>query len=291
MEHGNDGIEIFHNEKLPIMLGANGISNGVISKEAMERGIEGVIYFHNKISMHNIKFVYASATSAVRNATNGGQFLEKIKSKTGINVEVISGEREAELIFNGVKSALKIGNENVLVMDIGGGSCEFIIADQQQVFWKRSFEIGAQRLLDLYHKSDPINLEEVKKLHAYLELELNQLIQQMDYYNPTTIIGSSGTFDTLSEMYRVKENIAWNQEEIEQPLTINAFIDIYNEIITKNRKERLEIPGMIEMRVDMIVVASILIHFIIGHHKFQNMRVSSYALKEGIMMDFAKQLP
>jgi len=113
----------------------------------------------------------------------------------------------------------------------------------------------------------------------------------LDHYNPTTIIGSSGTFDTLSEIHRVKENIDWNDEETEQPLTIEGFLDIYNEIITKNRKERLEIPGMIEMRVDMIVVASILIHFIVGHHKFQNLRVSSYALKEGIMMNFAKQLP
>jgi len=241
--------------------------------------------------MHNIKFTYASATSAVRNATNGGEFLEKIKSKTGISVEIISGEREAELIFSGVQSALNIGEEKVLVVDIGGGSCEFIIADQQQVFWKRSFEIGAQRLLDLFHKSDPINLKEVQKLHGYLELELNQLIQQLDYFNPTTIIGSSGTFDTLSEIYRVKENINWNPKETEQPLTIEGFLEIYSEIITKNRKERLEIPGMIEMRVDMIVVASILIHFIIGHHKFQNMRVSSYALKEGIMMNYAKQLP
>jgi len=119
-EQGIDGIKIFHNEKLPIMLGANGISKGVIGQEAMQRGIEGVAYFHKKISMHNIKFIYASATSAVRNATNGAEFLEKIKSKTGINIEVISGEREAELIYSGVKSALIIGNEKVLVMDIGG---------------------------------------------------------------------------------------------------------------------------------------------------------------------------
>jgi len=100
--------------------------------------------------------VFAFGTSALRNAKNGQDVAELLTKESGIPVKIISGEEEAAFIYAGVKEAVKMGVETSMVVDIGGGSIEFIIGNEQRIFWKHSFEIGAQRLLERFQKNDPI---------------------------------------------------------------------------------------------------------------------------------------
>ena len=161
---------------------------------------------------------------------------------------------------------------------------EFILANQFQIFWKRSFDIGAQRLFDKFHRHDPVSKVELESLDDYLDQELTPLYNAIKKYNPDTLIGSSGTFETLSDIYCLRQNIRLETNDTEKPIDILFFHKIFKDIIKRNRVERLQIPGMSEMRADMISMAVALINRIISMHHFTQLRVSGYALKEGLLI-------
>ncbi len=278
-----EGHSIIFNDKKAVKLGEGGISQGLISIEAEKRAMEALTEYKQIIEKHKVEKVYGFATSAFRNAVNGQALRDKIKKELDISISIISGEKEAEYIYYGVTHALEIGDKPALIMDIGGGSVEFIIGDDKKAYWKKSFEIGAQRLLNDFHHIDPIPNEEIEKLNDHFDASLNALISELKKYRIDTLIGSSGSFDTLSEIYCAENEIDFDHESPEFLLDINAYQKIHQELILKDKRQRLEIPGMIEMRVDMIVVASCLITFILKKCKFKNIRVSSHSLKEGML--------
>jgi len=275
---------ILFKEKLSVKIGEGGISQGFITEEAIQRALKALSRFLEVTKAQGVNKVFATATSAIRNAKNGLELAERIERETGIEVRIISGDEEAETIYYGVKKAIPLSDETVLIMDIGGGSIEFIIGNNSEIFWKRSFEIGGQRLIDRFHANDPILQEEKLLLEGYLEDTLQPLFDACEQYKPQTLIGSSGTFDTLSDIYMLVNKIEKNPLDTEFPFTWDAFESIYKRMITMTREERMKVPGMIEMRVDMIVVASILIHFLRTKLGIPKIRVSAYALKEGVLL-------
>ncbi|MDX5437300.1 MAG: phosphatase, partial [Pontibacter sp.] len=156
-EVGENGkLHDFVRTKVPVRLGQGGISNGAIAPEAYERALKTLKDFRKQIDEHGVETVHAMATSMVRNAANGDDFVKDIYKQTDIQVEVIDGAREAELIYYGVRSAGVLDEQTALIMDIGGGSVEFILCNAQEIFWKQSFEVGAQRLMDQFFTEDPI---------------------------------------------------------------------------------------------------------------------------------------
>ncbi len=287
-EAGVNGYQIIYRDHVAVKIGMAGINEGIISESGFNRALQAMQKFKNKMDQYPVSAVYAFGTSALRNAKNGRDLSEKIKSLTEISIHIISGDKEADFIYSGVKAALDLGKDVNLVIDIGAGSVEFIMADQQQVFWKQSFEIGGQRLLEKFQKHDPIAVEEIMALDSFFEKSLPPLFKAFEKFQPTILIGSSGTFDTLSDIFCIKNGIPRTSEETETPLSEEGFYEIYNELIRKNRNERMQMEGMIEMRVDMIVVACCLIRFILEKHKFERIRVSTYSLKEGVLSHLAE---
>jgi len=277
------GYNITHRERLAVKLGMGGINQSIITHEGLSRALVAMQCFKNTIDQNGIKTVYAFGTSALRSAVNGPDVAERIKAVTGIEVNIISGDQEAEFIYYGAKSALHMGHEKNLVVDIGGGSVEFIIADDNQIFWKKSFEIGAQRLLEIFHQHDPILPQEITALDTYFDEALIPLFDAIKIHRPAIMVGSSGTFDTLSDIFCITHDIHKSSEEIETPLTLPGFYEVYKELLVRDRAARLLLPGMIEMRVDMIVVACCLVRYILEKHDFDRIRVSTYSLKEGVL--------
>jgi exopolyphosphatase / guanosine-5'-triphosphate,3'-diphosphate pyrophosphatase len=272
-------------KQVPVKLGRGGISKGKIAPDAYQRALFTLAEFKEDLSKHRANEVQAFATSAVRNARNGPDLIQDIYKSTGIRVETISGEREAELIYFGVRSAMQIGRQPALIVDIGGGSVEFIIANDRIIYWKRSFEIGAQRLMDLFLKKDPIPPEEVEALKEHLQRELQPLSEVIPTYGPKTLIGSSGSFETLCYIDALAKGIVFPTESphTEEELSVADFYAMYHDILHKEREERLAIPGMLEMRVDMIVVACILIDFLLQSYGLKQIRISYFSLKEGML--------
>lgn len=273
--------EVIYKEKVPVKIGQGGISQNHIHPDAELRAFETLVHFKGLMDVEGIDDIFAFATSGVRNATNGQAFVKKIKETFGIDVLVIDGQEEAQMIYEGIRFSGSLTNETSLMIDIGGGSVEFIIGNKEEALWRKSFEIGGQRLLDLFHYHDPILPVEVQKLTLYLEGKLSELAKAIKTYNPTALVGASGTFDTLSDIYfaSLDKNKALEQTVFQLPT--EEFHNIAKMLLTQNREERMQIPGMIPLRVDMIVVASCLIKYILQLIPVSTMVCSSYALKEG----------
>lgn len=275
----------FVKTKLPVRLGQGGISKGAIAPEAYERALKTLRDFRRQIDAYDVETVRAMATSMVRNASNGDDFIKDIFKETDIQVEVIGGEREAELIYYGVRSAGVLDKQTSLIMDIGGGSVEFIICNSREIFWKQSFEVGAQRLMDKFFTADPIPEYQIEAEKRYLAEQLQPLTQAVAKYNPLRLVGASGTFDTLCDIDALRRSD--NSRQLAPPATTSLevadFYKIYQELLHKNHNQRLAIPGMLEMRVDMIVLASIIVDFVLETYALQELKVSAYALKEGVL--------
>lgn len=281
VELDGTAFNTLYKEKVAVKLGQGGITKNQITAEAEKRAVHTLGHFKNLIEGENIDQIFAFATSAVRNASNGPDFVKKVKEELGIQIHVISGEEEAQLIYEGILFSGALDEQTSLMMDIGGGSVEFIIGNAQEAFWKQSFEIGGQRLLDAFHYHDPILPEEVEKLEQYCAEKLQPLLEALAKYKPSGFVGASGTFDTLIDMYyaTMLQCKLTGQQVFELP--VGDFYQLFQLLVTKNRAERLLIPGMIAMRVDMIVVASCLIDFILQHISAKSIRCSHYSLKEG----------
>ncbi|PRY16232.1 exopolyphosphatase/guanosine-5'-triphosphate,3'-diphosphate pyrophosphatase [Pontibacter ummariensis] len=278
-------LQQLYKTTVPVRLGQGGISNGAIAPEAYERAIGTLREFRKTIDAYDVETVRAMATSMVRNASNGDEFVKDIFKQTDILVEVISGDREAEYIYYGVRAAGVLDQSTSLIMDIGGGSVEFILCNEQEIFWKRSFELGAQRLMDKFFQQDPIAPENVEAEKNYLREKLQPLSEAVVNYQPTNLVGSSGTFDTLCDIDALRRGDTSRtvSDPIASALAVEDFYQVHHELLRKNHEERLAIPGMLEMRVDMIVLASIAVDFVLQEYRLQEIRVSAYALKEGVL--------
>lgn len=279
-------FEVIHRDREAVKIGKGGINNGQITEEGLNRALSALRKFKTAITEHQVATTLAFGTSALRNAANRQLVCDEIKKATDIDVRIISGNEEAELIYKGVRAAVA-WQGRALIIDIGGGSVEFIIADHDQIYWKRSLEIGGQRLLELFHRHDPILPEEIHALDNYLLEQLEVVFTQLAELKPTTLVGSSGTFDTLSEMYCAEKGIPYHEEDGETPLTFESFQQTYQQLITRDRAQRMALPGMIELRVDMIVVAVELIRVLLEKYSFEEIRISTYSLKEGALAELA----
>ncbi|WP_375585423.1 exopolyphosphatase [Cyclobacterium xiamenense] len=282
---GEGGFETLYKEKVPVKIGQGGIQQNLILPDAQKRALHTLRHFHQLICGEGIEPVFAFATSAVRNAENGEEFVQLIRKQTGITVQVIDGEREAELIYKGIRMSGCLSTSNALMMDIGGGSVEFIIGNKDAVHWKGSFEIGGQRMLDRFHYQDPISREEIDKLYQYLSQQLRPLLAAIREFHPRQLVGASGTFDTLTDIYMASRQEKKRRDLRRHRLPIDAFYEISDRLIQLPKKDRLQIPGMIAMRVDMIVVASCLIRYILRQIESQDMLCSTYSLKEGALAE------
>lgn len=273
-----------HKSKIPVKLGEGGINNNIIDKKTFERGIESIIKLHNNIIHYKCDKIRAVATSAIRTANNGDEFINTVFEKTGIYIELISGEQEARYIFNGVRHTIDLPNENILVLDIGGGSNEFILSNNKQIIIERSFKLGMARLLDLFKPEDIICDKTVNEINIFLETELEQCIKTCANKNITKLVGSSGAFNTIASLI-FAQNGREKMKNLSNQILLTDFISLYNIIIKSSLEERKKMDGMPLFRAEMIVVAMIFIKFIIDQINIKQLYQSRYALKEGLIFD------
>jgi exopolyphosphatase/guanosine-5'-triphosphate,3'-diphosphate pyrophosphatase len=276
-----------YNTRIPVKLGENGINKGFIAPAPFERGIDALVTYQLIAREYEVDKIIAFATSAIRDAANRKEFMEAAKSRAGIGINVIDGNREAELIYKGTREAVPYGNHTSLIMDIGGGSTEYILANKNKMEWKQSFNLGAARLLEKFNPSSPITSQEIKNIFDYLHENLQPVINAVKSFPPVELIGSSGAFDSVVEMI--------NGELGGEPLTFSKTgytvkLDDYrkiSELVKKSTLEqRKEIKGLIPMRFDMIVISCLLIDFTLNTLNLHKMRVSTYSLKEGALVEF-----
>lgn len=280
---GNTFVKIF-NTRIPVKLGEATINSGYISEKAFQRGIDALIQYKTCISNYKAEQVYAFATSAIRTASNGLEFVKRAKKETGITITIIDGNEEADLIYYGARMAVQMTQQPSLIVDIGGGSTEFILANNSSILWKQSFLLGAARLLEKFKPSDPITNSEVNNFNLYLKQELKPLIDAAKFYQPIELIGSSGAFDSVIDIIAGQFNTTSTHDgETEYPVDLAQYFFMSDKIKTSTIAERYHIKGLIAMRVDMMVISVLLIDFVLKELQLSKMRVSTFALKEGVI--------
>ncbi|MBN1950626.1 MAG: hypothetical protein JW801_05450 [Bacteroidales bacterium] len=284
-------IEFIHSSKLPVKLGEGGINEGTIGDKAFKRGIDAISRHYKTIREFEVTSIRALGTSALRTAKNGHLFLEEIRSTTGIEVEIIDGEEEAELIYYGVRETFNMQGGPFLILDIGGGSNEFIIADHQTMFWRKSYPLGIARLLERFNPSDPLTPKEISDIYSYLEIHTRDLIEEVKKYKVDTLLGASGSFETFAAMIRGDElqetEVSLDPEAIH--LRYADFMGLAQLLIRSTTEERKTMRGLEPMRIEMIVLASLFVKFILEKLNINTIYQTNYSLKEGVVYQLFKQ--
>lgn len=279
-----DTFTVVDKRQIPVKLGEGGILNHRIAPAAFERGLQALGELRELLDLHACSSVRIVATSAIRSAGNGGDFIREARARYGFAIEVIDGLREAEFIAKGVFKSLPPMDEPFLIMDIGGGSVEFILCNGREMIHKQSLDIGAARLVAEFHPQDPIPAASQALLRNHLETQLSSLMHRVQQEGIRLLVGSAGSFESILDLIPdllKKEPEVLNANCYRIPIA--DFDAINQRLIASTREEREKMNGLVDYRVEMIVVASILIETVIRMGRMEEIYCSLYSLKEGLL--------
>lgn len=283
------GYKPTYRSKVAVKLGEGSFEKKYITEAAMQRAFLALDAQIAAIKNQYCDKILAFATSAVRGASNAEDFVNKVKERFGIQIHVIDGDREASMIYNGVQLSGALDVNNSLIMDIGGGSTEFVAANDQEIIWKRSYELGVSRLLEKYRPEDPISSSTLTKIEDALQKSVEDVFEVVENENIKILVGSSGSFDTFSDVIAHKQG---NYTESLQQTTLdfdrNALDHHLDELIRSTRKEREAMKGMVAMRISMIVMSALFVRLILNKTQIETVKLSRYSLKEGVLFEVLK---
>ncbi len=289
----NGSFEIIDREKEVIRLGEGNIGDiKTIKSEAIIRGIETLKRFKGIADSHNAK-IRAVATSAVREAHNKHEFIKKVFDETGLEIEIISGYEESRLIYLGILKAVPIYDNKSLVIDIGGGSTEFLLGYKGNTIQSYSLKIGAVRLTQKFFPDYEVTESSIKECRKWIEGELYNIADIIKREGFDICAGSSGTIMSAGLMIKAKRD-----GKISPMAILNNFVFTYNELkeieneILKRKSvdKRKKIPGIDEKRADIIPAGIIILSTIFKLFELEQMTISGYALREGIVIDTLQKL-
>ena len=283
VEHGPSaaGFNMVHSSELPVFLGRGDIEQGVIAPDAFERGLDALRTHAASAKELGASRCVGFGTSMLRNARNTRDFLSAAHEQCGVDITVIKGDEEAELILGGVRLAVPFSARPALVMDIGGGSIEFILATDKALMWKRSFELGVTRIRDRFRFADPMTIEEQFRLAEHFDAQLEPLWNIINRHEPHELIGSAGSFDSLAAMVQALRGSPLDTTATSLAFSALEFDALKDRLMAMDRQERLAVHGLPEHRVDTIAIALVAIERVLMAGGIREMRWSKYALKEG----------
>ena len=272
--------ELFRQSKF-VRLASEGI--GTIGLAPFRRGLDCLKEYAQILQQHQVDKTRAIGTAALRTASNGSTFIQNVLEETGLEITLIDGDQEAHYIHKGVELAVPFGADKKLIMDIGGGSVEFIIADLDKVYWAQSFPVGMAVMYHNFHRIDPISVTEIDDLHSFLTMQLSPLQEALQAYQISELVGTRGTFDVLTAQFGTSKIGKHCSILPIEPLP--AFFD---RVIQSNLAERLIMSEIPNDRVDMIVVGMLLIQFVLKMTNVPRILVSDFDVKEGVLAEMVQ---
>ena len=278
-EQIGSNFKIIYKTNQPVRLGEDITKDNLIIPIAFKRGINCLKEFKTQIDNYKVDIVKATATSGIRSAINGQEFVDAAKLLTDIKIDIINGDEEANFIYKGIKLSGAITSKS-LIMDIGGGSTEFILCDKEKLIWKKSYNIGAARLMQKFFKSDPINMIDKVLISKHLANELQDLKAICEEHQPKTLIGSAGAFETFAGMIYTKIKL---NEISTADISLHDYKKLARKLINSNHEERAKMKNLIPLRVDMIVMAALQTNYVIENLYIKEIKLSTYDLKMGVL--------
>jgi exopolyphosphatase/guanosine-5'-triphosphate,3'-diphosphate pyrophosphatase len=278
-------IEFVYTGKIPVKLGEGGIDKNTLSPEAFNRGIKALQSFAQTIATYAVKKTIATGTAAIRDAENGKEFIDTCKSLTNINIELIDGNREAELIWMAAKTCIQT-KKKFLVMDIGGGSNEFVIADHDKIYWKKSYRLGLSRLKETFALEDDSSQKKTLLILNLLKTAMADLFEACHEHKVDFLVGTAGTFDTYANVFTLQET-GKEFDFTEKTYTFNTLLlrKFCDKLIGLPLIERNSIAGIPDFRKEFMVYACLLTKVVLENCLIQECALSSYALKEGLFLE------
>ncbi|MCO6483168.1 MAG: hypothetical protein J5I62_10280 [Flavobacteriales bacterium] len=280
-EGAGNGLRIIHSEEVGVFLGRGGIERNMIADEAAARGIDTLHRLVAKAKELGAAQVRGFGTSALRNARNGTEYTDRIRRELGLEVAIIPGEEEAGLILDGVRQVVAFGSRPMLVMDIGGGSTEFILATDRAMMWKHSFELGTTRLLERFPDIDPMGLQTQLRMAGHIDSQFELLWSVVDRHWPTTLVGSAGSFDTIARLIALERGTPSGPGAFGSTFSTAEFDALKDKVFALGHDQRAAMPGIPGHRVDTIIPALLLVERVLLHG-VQQVHWSKYSLKEGV---------
>lgn len=287
--HSDRSFEVLLKEKTMIRLGDVVSRYGFIDEEHLDVVIESIKAFRTLSESLGASEMVALATSAFREAENSSEVVDLIEEQTGVAVSVISGHKEAELIYKAIRTSVAFPTPVVMAADLGGGSLEIMIGSQSELYWAQSFNIGVGRLTAQFLQgSDPISNKELQKMRRHVREVLRPVTPQFEKHAPSALIGSSGSFLNLARMSLLAKKSAVDGmalEDLNQVAVSRSQIKSVGKTILKSTiEDRLSIPGLDSKRVDLIPAAFVVLDEVMQMFGFKNLIVSEWALREGIIL-------
>jgi exopolyphosphatase/guanosine-5'-triphosphate,3'-diphosphate pyrophosphatase len=262
-----------------VRLGEGVQESGILTKEAMDRGIETLSHYLERCQAMKAQKIFAVGTSALREAKNSAEFLRLVKEKTNLSIEVISGEEEARLSFLAVSKDLMEVNEPILVVDVGGGSTEFILGRGNRVDQWTSLPLGSVRFTEQFLHSDPVSQEEWN----IMEKRIRELLAEIPHsQEPFSMVAVGGTATTLASVDQGLEEFI--------PEKIHHFVlrkeALRNQLLlyrSKSVKERKKIPGLPAARADVILAGGAILYLTMEDLRCPSVLISCHGVRYGLL--------
>lgn len=283
----NEGaLKISAVHKISVQLFKGSPSTTHISEARKIRGLDAIHSFLYTVKSHQIQHIKCVATSAVRDAENGQEFVQLVREKTSLEIEVISGEEEAKLIYYGVQFSGMLDQRKTLLIDIGGGSVEFSVCEKDQLHKSISIPIGVSRLKDKMLHAEMLGKTELATLRNYFHESMRELKNYIENQKIERCIGTSGSFDTLFNIFRS----SLKNDEPSMVMSYDVFEQIHQWIIRMPLEERLKDPRILTERAEYLPYATTLISYILELTGPMSFEHCSFNLKEGLATKYALEL-
>ncbi|MBK9736065.1 MAG: hypothetical protein IPO92_14345 [Saprospiraceae bacterium] len=274
----NGSLKTIYRARVFVGLSDGGIE--VIKEDKIKLGLETIRLFKAKLDFFGNTLLKVAGTAVLRKASNRMEFIHKAEEILQTRIEILDGQTEAEYIYKGIMLLPKLLFGTYLIMDIGGGSTEFIIVVDGIKVWWQSYTLGVGVLHHLFHNKEPIGLRAIHSMTEYVKNMITEMLHILEKYKIEAIIGASGSFEVLQSMTSkiIKE------DEI-SIIQISEFEALYQNIINTDFEKRQNLPGLPKERTKLIVVGMALKKIIIDIAHPSYIIVSPYAMKEGILSE------
>lgn len=263
-------------------------SNSYITDEAIERNINALVKFSKICREENCKEIYCMGTSALRDSKNKELFIKLAKDKADINVDIISGEKESNLGFMGVLKGVE-NPEDILVIDIGGGSTEFIIGNKNGIRFAKSENVGALRMTEKFLKQDPINENEFKNMSDFIYEEIKDTLKYIEKDGVQKIVGIGGTITSLSAINQEMESYSMDKIH-NSKITLSEIELILQNLKKMTLNDKKTLKGLQPKRADIITAGVEILYTIMKNIEIDEIIVSEYDNLEGLMCQNIKNM-
>jgi exopolyphosphatase/guanosine-5'-triphosphate,3'-diphosphate pyrophosphatase len=282
-------FEVIDREKAMVRLGAGGLDGRELTADAMTAALQALSKFKRLAESHGVDEVLAAATSATREARNGGEFLARIERDTGIRARVIAGPEEARLIHLAAVYGVDVGSGRAVVIDIGGGSVEITLGTAAQIQLARSFKLGVIRLTERFVKSDPLAGRDERKLTKHLQAEIDRHCDQITAVGFDRVIGTSGTILSLGALAATSARGTPPTDLRNLRVSAKQLRRLRKDMVALDIESRLTVPGMDPRRADLVVAGSVLLDTILRRLGAEELTLCDLALREGLVLDYIRR--